>query len=229
LAHDSVAQVVTTDLVVRSRPGVNAESEIYAERLNEPMLVFVLDGPVAADGFEWYLVDPFELHVCVDICGERPPFGWVAQAGKDGEPWIAPGTIECPAPDAASIGWLSTTTRLACYGDEALTLDGTMGDCYAAETPVAWQQTLCTLLPRDYVPVDTFTSFLVMYAGEGVQLPIERAGSDVQVTGHFDDPAAGSCSVLASPDPDFGVAPIPPERAVLSCRGAFVITAIELR
>jgi hypothetical protein len=214
---------VTTDLVVRSSPGVSAESEIYPERLNEPMLVFVVDGPVRVDGFDWYLVDP--MYICVDLCPEQPRFGWVAQAGKDGETWIAATTIDCPSPHPDTLGWLSTGERLACFGDVPLTLEGIIGGCYAAETPVAWKQTSCSLLPPDYVPRDTFERFLSLYPAEGVQIP--RTGSDVRVTGHFDDPMAATCAVLANPAPDFGVPPVPAERAVLSCRGDFVVTSIE--
>jgi hypothetical protein len=152
------------------------------------------------------------------------------RAGKDGEPWIEPGTVECPSSDPDSIGWLSATARLACFGGEPLTLDGTIDDCYASETPVAWQQSGCLLLPPDYVPLDTFTSFLIIYAAPGVQLPTGGGGFDVRVTGHFDDSAAETCAVLASPDPDFGYSAITPaERAVLSCRGQFVATHIEVR
>ena len=209
-------------------PGVHAGYEIYPDRLNEPMLVFVLNGPVSADGYEWYLVEPFDLHVCVDVCGERPPFGWVAQAGKGGEPWIAPGTIDCPRPDAEDLGWLSSTASLACFGGEVLTLQGSMGGCYASETPVAWQQTVCVLHPPDYVPRDTFESLLRMYPAEGVRFPTEREGVNIRVTGHFDDPAAESCAVLASLAPDFGLRPIPAELAVLWCRGAFVVTDVDV-
>ena len=224
LPRDSVAQVVTTDLVVRSSPGVGAESEIYPERLNEPMRVFVVDGPVRADGFDWYLVDP--MYICVDVCLERPRFGWVAEAGKDGETWIAAATIDCPAPHPDSLGWLSTGERLACFGNAPLTLDGTVGDCYAAETPVAWKQRSCVLLPPNYVLRDTFERFLSLYAADGVQIP--RTGTDVRVIGHFDDPMAETCAVLANPAPDFGLPPVPAEQAVLSCRGDFVVTSIEL-
>ena len=52
----------------------------------------VLDGPVEASGYDWYLVD---------VTSEPPedvsyPFGWVAAAGKDGEAWIAPERHDCP-------------------------------------------------------------------------------------------------------------------------------------
>jgi serpin B len=45
----------------------------------------VLDEPVEGSGYTWYKVTP------VTFAGlSGPGFGWVAQAGKDGEPWIGP-------------------------------------------------------------------------------------------------------------------------------------------
>ncbi|MEX1173722.1 MAG: serpin family protein [Chloroflexota bacterium] len=44
----------------------------------------VLDGPVSASGYVWYKVAPVSF---VGLDG--PGYGWVALAGKDGEPWIA--------------------------------------------------------------------------------------------------------------------------------------------
>jgi serpin B len=58
----------------------------------EPLLplgteLFVLDGPVSANDYTWYKVAP------VSFAGlDGPGYGWVASAGKDGEPWIAPAT-----------------------------------------------------------------------------------------------------------------------------------------
>ena len=48
------ADVVTTDLVVRSAPGVGADSEIYGTIEHIP--AYIVAGPVEADGFAWWLV-----------------------------------------------------------------------------------------------------------------------------------------------------------------------------
>ena len=64
----------------------------------------VLDGPVQASGYDWYLVQPT---IMSDT--EQPyPFGWVAAAGKDGEPWIEPMTPRM----SAVAGRLSRTWRM---------------------------------------------------------------------------------------------------------------------
>jgi hypothetical protein len=54
----AIAQVVTTDLVVRSAPGTGSDSRVYDTRLASPTLLYVFDGPVAVDGYDWYLVLP---------------------------------------------------------------------------------------------------------------------------------------------------------------------------
>jgi len=230
LGPDAVAELMTTDLVVRSAPGVSAQSEMYPERLNQPMLLFVVDGPVRANGYDWYLVQPFTRDVCVDVCPPGPPFGWVAQAGKDGEQWIAPASLECPEPEASLIGWLARTARLACFGNETLVLEGTFGDCYAAETPVAFQRSRCEIRPRDYVEVDTFTSFLTMIPEAGVDVPWNRPGAQIRVTGHFDDPNALDCRWGEVSNEDFGLPPgaPPAELVILSCRQEFVVTDIAV-
>ena len=96
LAPDHLAEVVTSDLVVRALPEISAESIIDPIRLNAPKLLFVLDGPVRADGFDWYFVAPFDEFLS-DTPSEDPHPGWVAAAG-DGEEWIAPWRGECPEP-----------------------------------------------------------------------------------------------------------------------------------
>ena len=229
LGPDVVAEVVTTDLVVRSAPGVSSASEIFPDMLNEPTLLYVVDGPVRADGFDWYLVEPFTRNFCMDVCPARLPFGWVAEAGTDGERWIDPAMLECPEPDAGDIGWLTPTARLACYGNDQLVLEGTVGDCYAAETPVALQQTGCVIRPTDYVAGDGFESFLIMRSAGGVDMPSDRPGVRIEATGHFDDASAASCQWSETFNDEAGNASVEPpssELVVLSCRTEFVVTDI---
>jgi hypothetical protein len=231
LQPDDVAQVVTTDLVVRSAPGVSAESEIYPEVLNEPTLLYVVDGPVTADGFDWYLVEPFSRNACVAVCPARPPFGWVAQTGTDGEPWIALAALDCPASEVGDIGSLSPTARLACYGDDTLVLEGTLGSCYAAEVPIALLQTGCDIRPVEGEEPGTLTWTLTVRPGNGVDIPMEQPGVRITVTGHFDDASASSCQwpegfndAIGNP----GVEPPAPQAVILLCRQEFVVTDIAL-
>ncbi len=79
-----IVVTVTDDLVVRSRPWVGDDSEMYRPWLPLGTELQVLDGPVTGSGYAWY-------KVVTVASGELngPRLGWVAMAGKDGEPWIA--------------------------------------------------------------------------------------------------------------------------------------------
>lgn len=80
----SVAVTVSDRLRVRSEPRVSDDSIKYEPVLPLGTALFVLDGPVAASGYQWYKVAP------VSFAGlDGPGFGWVAMADKDGTPWIA--------------------------------------------------------------------------------------------------------------------------------------------
>jgi hypothetical protein len=78
------AQVVVTDLVVRDAPSVDPErSRLLEQHLAAPQRLYVADGPVASDGYDWFLVLP------VPYWPAPPSDGWVAAASRSGEAWIA--------------------------------------------------------------------------------------------------------------------------------------------
>ena len=60
-------------LRVRSRPEVSADSKKLAPLLAAGSRMLVVNGPVPADGYDWY-----------EVRADNDLFGWVA-AGKDGE------------------------------------------------------------------------------------------------------------------------------------------------
>jgi len=79
-----VVVTVTDDLVVRSQPWVGDDSAMYRPWLPRGTELRVLDGPAEGSGYTWYKV--------VTVASGKldgPRLGWVAMAGKDGEPWIA--------------------------------------------------------------------------------------------------------------------------------------------
>lgn len=236
LKVDTVARVVTNDLVVRSAPGVGASSEILPERLDamldsippEPQLLFLVDGPVTADGYDWYLVKAFWPGYCADVCPE-PPFGWVAAAGGDGEPWIEPHALDCPEPTVESLMWLSDVARLACFGTQTLVFDGEAGGCYVAERPEESFQEGCYLHPPNFDEPGGLNP-----RGIGVSVALvdwPQDGSKVTVTGRFDHPAALQCQAMSEETARaFGIDPAtlpPPALATLTCRTAFFATSVE--
>lgn len=79
-----VVVTVSADLRIRSQPWVGDDSIKYEPLLPLGTELRVLDGPVKGSGYVWYQVEP------VSFAGlDGPGYGWVAAAGKDGEPWIA--------------------------------------------------------------------------------------------------------------------------------------------
>jgi hypothetical protein len=225
IATDAVADVVTTDLVVRTAPGIGADSRILDGRLEAPQLLYVADGPVSADGFDWYLVQPFSY----DYLPAPPvPAGWVAAGSRDGEPWIAARAIGCPPADLDSIVRLNAISRLACFGNQEISLEGIHGDCFLNDTSTAEPAWLlsrgCALLYSGYDQgVTPSPGALLMRIEELTSATTSLAGTWVYVTGHFDDPAAADCLPPAAP----GDAPLPPELAALRCRTEFVATSIS--
>lgn len=80
---NAVVVTVSDRLRVRSQPRVSDDSIKYEPVLPLGTELLVTDGPVSASGYTWYKVEP------VSFAGlDGPGYGWVAMAGKDGEPWI---------------------------------------------------------------------------------------------------------------------------------------------
>lgn len=241
LGPDSVASVVTTDLVVRSRPEISDESEILSPSLSSPTLLYVVDGPVTASGYDWYQVHPFGMHY-LDFMTGAPPFGWVAAASREGEPWIAAATPECPSTDVDTvrvdtIRAMTNIALLACFGGtEDLTLEGEFGGCFVAD-PAAIEpgwlyQTGCSLVPPGYQlgQVLPDPGGLPMRFAADVPIPFDLEGELVRVAGRFDDPIARTCEPVAIDGEEFGgvTQSIEPAQAVLLCRAQFVVTQVDL-
>jgi hypothetical protein len=218
-AHD-IAQVLTTDLVVRSAPGVGVDSEIYDWRLDAPTLLYVFDGPVEADGYDWYQVMPSNLDYLPTPYG----VGWVAAASKEGESWIGPAQPACPEPTLEAVASLSGLGALACYGDTELSLEGELGGCVARDaalSPAEQWPTQCFLTPFDCCPnVVPYPSGVAVWNEAVLSHPFDPQAS--RVIGHFDDASAAGC-VDAARD---GAAPVPAGWGTFVCRTAFLVTEV---
>jgi hypothetical protein len=122
LGPDALAEVVTDNLVVRSLPEISNRSSIDPIQLQVGQLLFVLEGPLHADGYAWYRVAPFQP-CCTDTVEELPLLGWVAAGGKDAEPLIEVASDECR--DLADSFYHMLDFRgLACLGDRELVFEG---------------------------------------------------------------------------------------------------------
>lgn len=223
LAPDDVAEVVTTDLVMRSAPGVGQDSQIFDRLLSGPQLLYVLDGPVAADGYDWYLAAPFR----VEVAPYNPTddlIGWVAAGSREGEPWIAPTELRCPEPTLEAVSGQSPMANLGCYGGQQLTLEGVFNGCFVAD-PVtivpAWLSSSgCSILVLGSEPtaLPAAGGGLVIRPAATSGAP-DEPGAPVLVRGHFDDPEARTCQRLA-----IGVLPVGVANTILWCRTQFVAT-----
>jgi anti-sigma factor RsiW len=80
LPRDSLALVVTDNLRLRSAPFVGDLSVRHKRLLQPDDRLFIVDGPVIAQNYEWYQVKAWRPR--------QPsvswPVGWVARAGHDG-------------------------------------------------------------------------------------------------------------------------------------------------
>ena len=114
LPADSIAQVVETNVRVRSEPRVSADSTKLEPFLQPGDRLFVVEGPVVADDYDWYRVVPIGTNP--GRPGSSLPTGWVSRGDHDATPWIEPGSADCPqAPvDIARLGEMHPLERLAC-------------------------------------------------------------------------------------------------------------------
>lgn len=211
---DKVVQVVVTDLVVRTAPGLGGGSSVLPRRLSVPQLLFLFEGPAVADGYTWYRAMPFSLGRQDSL----EDMGWVAVASRDDEPWVTPVAPECPAPTIETVS-SQGTANLACYAGQTLVLEGTSTSCGAYD-PMNLRPAWMT--PSCYLAVDSGPMFW-MAAGSG----FEQLDGGVRVEGHFDDSAAQTCSLLPSDPGDEG-----PDAAetIFFCRTTFVadrVTSLE--
>ena len=227
LPPDSLAVVVTDNLVVRSLPEISDRSTIDPIYLQEGHYLFVLEGPVGGNGYDWYRVAPFQP-CCTDFVEPAPLLGWVAAGSKDGEAWIRATNEGCAFVNPeANPYWQPDLVALSCLGDREIVFEGTLDGC-AGVVPgniePAWlAEGYCGLLPEGFEPGEIGPSFLPFHVlPDGPVLPGPDAS--IRVIGHLDDPAAATCRAVRQTDEE----PIPPEIVVLRCRGAFVVTEITL-
>lgn len=222
---DSLATVVTDDLVVRSLPEISDASAINPVTLQRGRDLFVMDGPVAASGHSWYHVAPIADLESDAVGVPLPGSGWVA-AGTPADPWIAPWTEACPRADLSEIWREPPLKLLACFGGQDLHLDGLRGACsYAVPSyiePYWLNHAACELLPHGSPASEVGRMVFTFHQPTAAPPTTEGNRVTVRVTGHFDDPAANTCVAGELP----GAPPPSPELIVLACRSRFVATEV---
>ena len=130
----SFAQVVVAVLNVRTRPTTSAPLKQSGGIEMPPQPVrygtgtpdglvdlYVLDGPVKADGYRWWQVAPTQYF-------DSDP-GWVADANQKGTvDWLVPAAAPCPTPPVAvadlTLTHATWAVRLGCFRGQTLTFRG---------------------------------------------------------------------------------------------------------
>jgi hypothetical protein len=232
LAPDMIGLVATDDLRVRSKAGTGGK--VQKRLLDAGTLVYVIAGPVEANGYRWYHVQPFGP-------GERAlglPSGWVAAGDKDGTPWLQPATIPCPAlpVDGPALEAIGAHAGLACFGSQELTFQGRLvvpegmcGSDPALEREPAWldpcssggMSLVAAQDPSEDVPGLEIAIDPSLTIPERLQAPTTSLASAplVEVSGQYDHAAAKDCR---STDPK-GVDASLAAEIVLGCRLRFVV------
>ncbi len=232
---DAIVATAVDALTLRQTPGLEGDVQW---RLPEGTLGFVITGPVEADGLTWYQLSgmglPYASGCVTPEAGELldcPAWlGWLAAEADDGTAYLkAAEPPPCAEPPATivSLSEQQYTLRLICFDSEPLTFtawwpelpdDGLGGACVASETDIGWL--VCPsgngLGADDSESGDRLT--VSVDPATGIEMP-ER-GQWVELTGHFDDPAAQRCGDVAeqmSSDPG---------ELVFNCRLQFVVSEV---
>lgn len=232
LARDSIAVVVTDDLVVRSKPGVGPDSKVLSPKLGTGREVFVVAGPRTASGYQWYQIEPLRAR---SDTGDLP-FGWVAAASRNGQPWLAAEASACPPlpDDYATFTGTPSLVALACFGNKPISFEARLASPEATcGVDIGWTirpDWLGSTCPQPKFLVagpdgtDSWNAVLdPKFSGKGLHPGVEpKDWLDVTVTGHYDHSAARTCrGVSTSARVELTLGEI-----ILSCRSQFVITKI---
>jgi hypothetical protein len=181
-------------------------------------------GPLIVEGIEWYAVGPG------DGQASRMPGiqGWAAGGAGSGS-FLA--TIAPRCGEMARVQ-LTSFERLACFGRDPVTFEGTYGcgECGGFDPGAFEPAWLASPFPTGLAVVNPKAgqgigrTLLRIPPGAGYELP--EPGAIVRVIGHYDDPEAATCRITFGGEDDTRPAPDP--RAVLYyCREQLVMDRYE--
>ena len=188
--------------------------------------LYVIEGPVEADGMVWWKVLPYALP---GAPASAHDVGWLAAAAvQSDEPAMLGYVPDCGAPaidltDATAFP-LGLYEGVACFGRDDVTITGqltcSLADVETSTSGPDWmtQDRSCTFDSPDGAPI-------VAVYGQPV---FDLVGADQQpvtgryrVTGHWDDPQASRC-IGGGREGD------PSDEALqIGCRDSFVVTNVQ--
>lgn len=223
LAKDTIGRVVVTDLVTRSAPGVGEDSRILEMGLTDGDLVYVIEGPRPADGYEWLLV----TQLAPEFASRAS--GWIAPASREGEVWVQPATPDCPT-EVSVEGFASVPPPLLlkCFGGQELTLEGIYGSCAHGDPVIQEPEWLannfCSFEALGRPEGTTDWPSISVHTEPGVAAVPDGPPQPLRITGRFDSPAAETCRFIDEAEqimPELGET----DELFLrfNCRAAFVV------
>jgi hypothetical protein len=193
--------------------------------VNAGWTVMAFDGPIAADGYDWYLVQldagyPGSAHV-----------GWAATP-QSGDPWLVPADDECPSevPDLETAIATGPLRLLYCFGDEPLSFEGYVVQGFGCNVigrfEPEWLAHPCANMSfiSPVASSDGDGRLFLHFPAPGVTNPTLElnAGQRVRIVGHFDDPAAKTCVIEADT-----VTAADPAAGIARCRARFAVTEVD--
>jgi hypothetical protein len=231
---------IADGVTLRETPGT---SGVRIGELPRDVANLVVEGPMEADGYQWYRLSAMGLPPssgCITPLPTDPLecpvwYGWAA-AGEpaDEAGWFEPIEVECPDPDQDAAGFLELPQRvpLGCYGSDPISFTAwhpelpegrVQGEPCEADPAVAWLYCPESIALVSTSPEgDPGLQRLHVDPASGVVVP--EPGQWLRITGAFDHPAAAACAeaeAAAAEDPD-------PDLAVLECRVRFVVQGVEV-
>ena len=190
--------------------------------------MLLVNGPVSADGYDWY-----------EVRADNDLFGWVA-AGKDGEDWIAPAAANCTDDlDESALWTVDPIDFFVCYGDTPVRVnmrwssleDGTDVDSVPA-CPYTGDNVHCSARPNWL-----FEPYAFRFATPGVPGDFVAAAhgsvldrmravpepSTMTLTVAMDAPQAQNCRIVDDRGRDL----ISRDEAETRCRMQFVVRDVD--
>jgi hypothetical protein len=205
---------------------------------------YVVEGPVAADGYTWYRFSAPGLPPSSGCTTPVPTsplscpmwFGWAAvQDPADGTAWFVPTDVECPDPATETDEFLRIERWLpvGCYGSTELTFtawyaelpEGGVepGDC-DVDPAVAWLYCPEFAYESVWTSPDEPAAHHGLYIDPESGVTMPARGQWLRIRGAFDHPDAPLC---ADADRQFRPEDPNPELAAFDCRAHFVLRAVE--
>jgi hypothetical protein len=224
------ARITVAELNVRVAPSIDAKPLMQGQADAPPTpvrwgkksgfdRVFILAGPVDADGYRWWKVAPTVyksggVSYPAPLAPAPEEIGWVA-GGRGDSAWLIRAS-ECPTGPVEladiTLSKASWGERLGCFPGQVLTLRGWLTtlppEVAASKSPVVGPGIFPVVMGW-YDDGNVNRLGIRLHPAMSLQLP--KPEQWIEVTGAFDDPTASQCEPFE----------------VLECRATLTVTSIR--